>query len=134
MLVAECGYEGAAGRGGLRRHARARRGRRVAAIEVEWEELEPLLDADEAVARGQLLDEPRMRARGDLERGLAEADVVVSGDYRTQVVLHNSMETHQAVVPVGRRLARGLHLDAVHLGRPRRARGRARAARPTRCA
>ena len=30
--------------------------------------------------------------------GLAEADVVVTGEYTTQVVLHNSMETHQAVV------------------------------------
>ena len=36
--------------------------------------------------------------RGDFERGLAEADVVVEGEYRTQVVLHNSMETHQSVV------------------------------------
>ena len=31
------------------------------------------------------------------ERGVAEADVVVEAEYRTQVVLHNSMETHQAV-------------------------------------
>src|SRR5581483_1996991 len=35
--------------------------------------------------------------RGDYERALAEADVVVEGTYRTSVVLHNSMETHQAV-------------------------------------
>ena len=34
----------------------------------------------------------------NLEQGLAEADVVVTGEYRTQVVLHNSLETHQAVV------------------------------------
>jgi xanthine dehydrogenase YagR molybdenum-binding subunit len=39
-----------------------------------------------------------VRARGDYERGLAEADVVVEAEYRTQVVLHNSLETHQAVV------------------------------------
>ena len=39
-----------------------------------------------------------MRERGDYEQGLAEADVVVSGEFRTAVVLHNSMETHQAVV------------------------------------
>ena len=60
--------------------------------------LEPLLDPDEAVARGQLLGEPRVRSRGDVERGFAEADVVVEAEFRTQVVLHNSMETHQAVV------------------------------------
>jgi CO/xanthine dehydrogenase Mo-binding subunit len=41
---------------------------------------------------------PRVRERGDYERGLAEADIVVSGEYTTAVVLHNSMETHQAVV------------------------------------
>jgi CO/xanthine dehydrogenase Mo-binding subunit len=68
----------------------------VAAIEVEWEVLEPLLDGDEAVARGSLLD-TRSSERGDYERGLAEADVVVEATYRTQVVLHNSMETHQSV-------------------------------------
>ena len=38
-------------RGRLRRHATRRRARRVAAIDVEWEVLEPLLDPDEAVRR-----------------------------------------------------------------------------------
>ena len=69
------------------------------AVEVDFEVLEPLLDPDEAVRRGELVDEePRARERGDYERGLAEADVVVEAEFRTQVVLHNSMETHQAVV------------------------------------
>jgi len=75
-------------------HARAAR----AAIQIDFEVLEPLLDPDEAVARGSLLGDPRVRERGDFERGLAEADVVVEAEYRTQVVLHNSMETHQSVV------------------------------------
>ena len=35
--------------------------------------------------------------RGDFEQALAGADVVVEGTYRTSVVLHNSMETHQSV-------------------------------------
>jgi xanthine dehydrogenase YagR molybdenum-binding subunit len=69
----------------------------VAAIEVDWEPLEPLLDPDEAVRRGELLGEPRVRQRGDFDRALAEADVVVEAEYRTSVVLHNSLETHQAV-------------------------------------
>jgi CO/xanthine dehydrogenase Mo-binding subunit len=75
-------------------HARAA----VAAIDVEFEVHEPLLDPDEAVRRRELVGEPRVSGRGDYERGLAEADVVVEAEYRTQVVLHNSMETHQAVV------------------------------------
>ena len=66
-------------------------------VDVEWEELEAVLDPEEAVARGQFTTEPERHERGDFERALAEADVVVERTYRTSVVLHNSMETHQAV-------------------------------------
>jgi xanthine dehydrogenase YagR molybdenum-binding subunit len=98
QLTADCNYQGeavAAVCADTIAQARAA----VAAIDCEFEVLEPLLDPDEAVRRGELLGgEPRARERGDYERGLGEADVVVEGEYRTQVVLHNSMETHQAVV------------------------------------
>ena len=66
-------------------------------IEVEWKQLDPLLDPDEAVRRNELVEEPNHDERGDIERGLAEADVVVAAEYRTQSVLHNSMETHQSI-------------------------------------
>ena len=66
-------------------------------IDVEWEELEPLLDPEEAVKRGELHEEPRRYDRGDADAGFAAADVVVEGEYRTQTVLHNSLETHQSV-------------------------------------
>jgi xanthine dehydrogenase YagR molybdenum-binding subunit len=68
-------------------------------IEVEWEELEPLLDPDEAVRRDSLLDDEGARRyeRGDADKGFAEAEVVVEAEYRTQTVLHNAMETHQSV-------------------------------------
>jgi CO/xanthine dehydrogenase Mo-binding subunit len=69
----------------------------IEAIGVEWEELEVVLDPDEAVRRGLLTDESRRSERGDVERALAEADVVVEATYRTQTVLHNSLETHQAI-------------------------------------
>jgi CO/xanthine dehydrogenase Mo-binding subunit len=70
----------------------------VESIDVEWEELEVVLDPDDAVKRGLLTDaEPRRYERGDVERAFAEADVVVEATYRTQTVLHNSLETHQAV-------------------------------------
>jgi xanthine dehydrogenase YagR molybdenum-binding subunit len=65
-------------------------------VEIEWEVLEPLLDPDEAV-RSNSLHDKRDYSRGDLERGLAEADAVVEAEYRTQTVLHNALETHQAV-------------------------------------
>jgi xanthine dehydrogenase YagR molybdenum-binding subunit len=66
-------------------------------VGVDWEVLEPLLDPDEAVARDSLVSDARVAERGDVERGFVEADVVVEAEYRTQSVLHNSMETHQAV-------------------------------------
>jgi CO/xanthine dehydrogenase Mo-binding subunit len=69
----------------------------VEAIEIEWEELEIVLDAEDAVRRGLLTDEARRTERGDVDKALAGADVVVEATYRTQTVLHNSMETHQAI-------------------------------------
>ena len=77
-------------------YARAREA--VALIEVEWEELEPMLEPEEAVRQGSVLEEARRYERGDVDAGFAEADVIVEAEYRTQTVLHNSMETHQSVV------------------------------------
>jgi len=68
----------------------------AAQIRVEWDVLEPRLDPDEAVVLTELIGR-RTEERGDVERGFAEADVIVEAEYRTQTVLHNSMETHQAV-------------------------------------
>jgi xanthine dehydrogenase YagR molybdenum-binding subunit len=69
----------------------------VALIEVEWDVRKPLLDPDEAVRRGQLVGGPSRYERGDVDRALAQADVVVEAEYRTQTVLHNSFETHQSI-------------------------------------
>jgi xanthine dehydrogenase YagR molybdenum-binding subunit len=91
----ECGYEGAAV-AAVCAETRAQADAAMRLIHVEWEVLEPLLDPDEAVARGEILS-TRERERGDVERGLAEADVVVEATYRTQTVLHNSLETHGTV-------------------------------------
>jgi CO/xanthine dehydrogenase Mo-binding subunit len=69
----------------------------IEAVEIEWEELEAVLDPNDAVARGLLTAPSAAYERGDFERALTDADVVVEGTYRTSVVLHNAMETHQAV-------------------------------------
>jgi xanthine dehydrogenase YagR molybdenum-binding subunit len=66
-------------------------------LDVEWEALDPLLDPDEAVRQESFVSDVKKYDRGDFERGVAEADVVVEAEYRTQVVLHNSLETHQAI-------------------------------------
>jgi xanthine dehydrogenase YagR molybdenum-binding subunit len=73
----------------------ARRG--VEAIQLEWEEREIVLDPEEAVARELLTMPSTTYERGNFEQALASADVVVEGTYRTSVVLHNSLETHQAI-------------------------------------
>jgi CO/xanthine dehydrogenase Mo-binding subunit len=70
----------------------------VAAIAIDWDILEPLLDPDEAVREESYTNEgPEAYERGDYDRGRAEADLVLEAEYRTQVVLHNSLETHQAI-------------------------------------
>src|SRR5947207_6918785 len=66
-------------------------------LNVQWEVLDPLLDADEAVRQESFVSDVKTYERGDFERGVAEGDVVVEAEYRTQVVLHNPTETHQAV-------------------------------------
>ena len=71
--------------------------RALRAIEIEWEQLEVVLDPVQAVERELFTEPPTAHERGDFEKALAAADVVVEGTYRTSVVLHNSMETHQSV-------------------------------------
>ena len=66
-------------------------------VEIDWDVREPLVDPEEAVRRESFLEEPRRYTRGDVERALAEADVVVESEYRTQTVVHNPLEPHQAI-------------------------------------
>ncbi|HEX5449849.1 MAG TPA: xanthine dehydrogenase family protein molybdopterin-binding subunit [Gaiellaceae bacterium] len=97
QLVDECCYQGhAVAAVCADTYATARAA--LSLIEIDWDVREPLLDPNEAVARRSFLSDPRVRERGDADKGLAAADVIVEGEFRTQVVLHNSMETHQAVV------------------------------------
>jgi CO/xanthine dehydrogenase Mo-binding subunit len=94
-LTEEVGYQGQAV-AAVAAETLAQAQAAVELIEVEWEVLEPLLDPDKAVQQGELVGQ-RTAERGDVERGFAEADVIVEAEYRTQTVLHNSMETHQSV-------------------------------------
>lgn len=75
-------------------------------IEVEYEALPFVLDPEAALKPGAprvhpsgnlVGGKPEVYWRGDVERGLAEADVVVEGTFRTQTALHNCMETHGSV-------------------------------------
>ncbi len=96
VLVEEPGYVGQA----VAAVAAETFGQAQAALQAlvpQWEALEPLLDPDEAVRQESFVSDPKTYERGDFERGVAEADVVFEAEYRTQVVLHNSLETHQAI-------------------------------------
>jgi xanthine dehydrogenase YagR molybdenum-binding subunit len=79
----------------------------LALIEVEYELLpfvvDPLKalkpDAPKVHESGNLLNgAPDVYERGDVQKGLQEADVVVEGAFKTQSALHNCMETHGSVV------------------------------------
>lgn len=72
-------------------------------IEVEYELLpfitDPLKalepDAPKVHESGNLWGgAPEVYQRGDLEKGFAEADLIVEGMFRTQTALHNCLETH----------------------------------------
>jgi CO/xanthine dehydrogenase Mo-binding subunit len=78
-------------------------------IEVRYKTLPFVLDAEEAMKpdapkiwpEGNLMlfrGEPILSySRGDVEKGFAEADIVLERKYTTQVVLHLAMETHSDV-------------------------------------
>src|SRR5439155_12688391 len=71
--------------------------RAVEEVDVEWELLEVVLDPEEAVAR-ELFTVPSARfERGDFERALASADVVIECTYRCSVLLHSSLDSQEAV-------------------------------------
>jgi CO/xanthine dehydrogenase Mo-binding subunit len=96
MLTDEPGFQGqAVGAIAADTYAQARAALEL--VEVDWALREPLIDPDEAVRRGQLVSEPSRFERGDVDKAIAEADVVVEAEYRTQTVLHSSFETHQSI-------------------------------------
>jgi xanthine dehydrogenase YagR molybdenum-binding subunit len=75
-------------------------------IRVDYEELPFVIDPEEALRPdapkvhdgGNLVDgKPRLYRRGDLQKGLAEADIIVEETFRTQSALHNCLESHGAV-------------------------------------
>lgn len=73
--------------------------RGLKAVAVEYQVLPAVLSVEQAMSpdaplvheSGNLLTEARI-VRGDMERGLAEADVVVEGEYRTSYIEHAYLE------------------------------------------
>lgn len=77
----------------------------IRAISVEYEVLPFVIDHDRALdpaapavqAGGNIVGEPRIRVRGDLEAGFAEAKVVVERSFRTSYEIHAPLEPHGSV-------------------------------------
>ncbi len=61
-------------------------------IEQALEPDAPLIHADSE--DGNLIGEPKIYERGDVEAGLRQADVVIEQQYATETALHNSLEPH----------------------------------------
>lgn len=84
--------------------------RALGAVRVAYEVLEPILDPEEAIRRTDVqIHEPKKEGRngnvskvvelefGDVEGGLAGADVVVEGEYFFEGTTHTPIEPHCAV-------------------------------------
>src|SRR4029077_5816365 len=54
-------------------------------------------DPAQALANQRLQEDPVEYESGDLEAGMAEADVVVEADYATAAQVHHALEPHCAV-------------------------------------
>jgi xanthine dehydrogenase YagR molybdenum-binding subunit len=78
----------------------------IRVIKVEWEVLPFVLDPEKALDEkapkvwdeGNRIAEPNVYKRGDLEKGFADADVVLEETYRTPCEIHVPMEVHGSVV------------------------------------
>ena len=77
----------------------------VRAIQVEYETQPFVIDMEEALKPGapavqeggNRVGAPREIKRGDVEKGFAEADVVLEETYRTSCVIHAPLEVHGSV-------------------------------------
>jgi xanthine dehydrogenase YagR molybdenum-binding subunit len=85
-------------------HAAAELARRAVVCEVE--PTQHAVTAEQALAAhapavrasgNRSRNSPRRYSRGDVEAGLAKADVVIHREYRTPVALHTALEPHGAV-------------------------------------
>ena len=75
------------------------------AVRIEYEQLPFVVDHEAALKPGapgvhdpgNLVRKPSVEKRGDVEKGFAEADVVVERSFRTSAAVHTTMETHVSV-------------------------------------
>jgi CO/xanthine dehydrogenase Mo-binding subunit len=77
----------------------------VKAIKVKFQVLPHVVDERQAVlsnavlvhGKANFVDDPQKYERGDVDKGFAEADVVIERNYRTEAELHTPIELHGCV-------------------------------------
>jgi xanthine dehydrogenase large subunit len=73
----------------------------TAAVEVDYEVLEPILSIDEAIAADAFSTAAHTIARGDVDRALAAAETIVEGRLASPAQDHFYLETHAALARPG---------------------------------
>ena len=69
----------------------------LAALAPRWQELPFVVDLEQGLREQRFSEDPSEDGRGDVEAGLAEADVVIEAEYRTPAQLQHALEPHCAV-------------------------------------
>jgi CO/xanthine dehydrogenase Mo-binding subunit len=96
VLTAEPDYAGAAVAALAATDARAAAAG-IAALAPRWQPLGFVVDLEQGLAEQRFTEDPSESGRGDVERGFAEADVIVEAQYRTPAQVQQALEPHCAV-------------------------------------
>ena len=70
----------------------------VKALAASYEQLGFVVSTEQALAEQRLQEDPVEDESGDVEAGMAEADVIIEAEYATGAQIHHALEPHCAVV------------------------------------
>ncbi len=88
--------------------------RAEAAIKIEYEPLETILNIDEAMTAGSLLGPERRMGSGDVQAALSEAEYVLEGELRTGAQEHWYLETHASLCIPGEEREMNVYSSTQH--------------------
>ena len=70
----------------------------VKALAARYEQLGFVVSTEQALSEQRLQEDPVEDESGDIEAGMAEADVIIEAEYATGAQVHHALEPHCAVV------------------------------------
>ncbi|XP_053406229.1 xanthine dehydrogenase/oxidase-like [Mercenaria mercenaria] len=71
--------------------------RAVSMVTVEYEEMTPILTIQDAIENNSFYGKPQCLVDGDVDRGLAESEHVITGEYQTGLQEHFYLEPYAAL-------------------------------------